>query len=168
MTIKLNLTWLDLIGAYTWRRCSWSAGVLNGVILSGGLERGVGGFGMKERMKRSCRETVSLVQHSRYMIWLTFYVERVTAHHIKIIDHSCFHNRWPTSKTKLKWKHLWDQGGTMVFWGALHSLRILLIWRIGSDIIASTGVNSNLGLKWKQTVEKENTCIYKILDSGSS
>ncbi len=24
-----------------------------------------------------------------------FYVERVTAHHIKINDHSCFHNLWP-------------------------------------------------------------------------
>ncbi len=37
-----------------------------------------------------------------------FYVERVTAHHIKINDHSCFHNPWPNSKTKLK--HLWEQG----------------------------------------------------------
>ncbi len=31
-----------------------------------------------------------------------FYVESVTAHHIKINDHSCFHNRWPNSKTKQK------------------------------------------------------------------
>ncbi len=29
-----------------------------------------------------------------------FYVERVTAHRIKINDHSCFHNRLPNSKTK--------------------------------------------------------------------
>ncbi len=35
-----------------------------------------------------------------------FYVESVTAHHIKINDHSCFHSRWPNSKTKLKLKHL--------------------------------------------------------------
>ncbi len=27
-------------------------------------------------------------------------VERVTAHRIKINDHSCFHNLWPNSKTK--------------------------------------------------------------------
>ncbi len=31
-----------------------------------------------------------------------FYIERVTAHRIKIYDHSCFHNLWPNSKTKLK------------------------------------------------------------------
>ncbi len=34
-----------------------------------------------------------------------FYVERVTAHRIKRNDHSCFHNSWPNSKTKLKLKH---------------------------------------------------------------
>ncbi len=56
------------------------------------------------------------VRCSRYMIWLTFYVERVTAHHIKIMYHSCFHNRWPTSKTKPKWKYRWDQG-PLVFCG---------------------------------------------------
>ncbi len=39
-----------------------------------------------------------------------FYVESVTAHCIKINDHSCFHNRWPNWKTKLKLKHLWEQG----------------------------------------------------------
>ncbi len=42
-----------------------------------------------------------------------FYIERVTAHHIKRNDHSCFHNSWPNSKTK----HLWEQGGPLVFWG---------------------------------------------------
>ncbi len=35
-----------------------------------------------------------------------FYVERVTAQRIKRNDHSCFHNRLPNSKTKLKLKHL--------------------------------------------------------------
>ncbi len=46
-----------------------------------------------------------------------FYIERVTAHRIKINDHSCFHNRLPNSKTKLKLKHLWEQGGPLVFRG---------------------------------------------------
>ncbi len=31
-----------------------------------------------------------------------FYVERATAHRIKINDQSCFHKRWQNSKTKLK------------------------------------------------------------------
>ncbi len=35
-------------------------------------------------------------------------------------------------------------------------------------VFASILVNSNLGLKWKQTAEKENTCIYSILEAGSS
>ncbi len=35
-----------------------------------------------------------------------FYIESVTAHHIKINYHSCFHNSWPNSKMKLKLKHL--------------------------------------------------------------
>ncbi len=46
--------------------------------------------------------------------WSTFtlhdladlYVESMTAHHIKRNDHSCFQNRWPKLKTKLKLKHL--------------------------------------------------------------
>ncbi len=45
------------------------------------------------------------------------YVERVTAHRIKINHHSCFHNLWPNSKTKLKLKHLCEQGGPLVFRG---------------------------------------------------
>ncbi len=107
----------------------------------------VGGcFGMKARMdethlsvfhsvsNRSCRKRLrnfssaawythffclmqESVRRSRYMIWPTFYVERVRVHRIKIIDHSCFHNHWPTSKTKLKWKHIWEQGGPLVFQG---------------------------------------------------
>ncbi len=47
-----------------------------------------------------------------------FYVERVTAHHIKRNYHSCFQNSWPNSKTKLKLKHLGEQGGPLVFRGA--------------------------------------------------
>ncbi len=31
-----------------------------------------------------------------------FYIESVTAHRIKINDHSCIHNSWPNSKSKLK------------------------------------------------------------------
>ncbi len=63
-----------------------------------------------------------------------FYVERVTAHSIKINYHSCFHNLWPNSKTKLKLKHIWEQGGPLVFWGpyAAYTTRILLIGTIGS------------------------------------
>ncbi len=46
--------------------------------------------------------------------WTTFtlhdladlYIESVTAHHIKRNDHSCFQNRWPKLKTKLKLKHI--------------------------------------------------------------
>ncbi len=45
------------------------------------------------------------------------YVESVTAHRIKRNDHSCFHSRWPNSKTKLKLKHLWEQGGPWCFGG---------------------------------------------------
>ncbi len=80
---------------------------------------------MKEKMKRICftlsrisltesaRETISpprfvfFVSHARDCTTFTlhdltdFYIERVTAHGIKIIDHSCFHNHWPASKTKL-------------------------------------------------------------------
>ncbi len=55
-----------------------------------------------------------------------FYVDRVTAHHIKINDYSCFHNRWPNSKTKLK--HVWEQG---CFGGPTQP--ILHIGRIGSE-----------------------------------
>ncbi len=36
-----------------------------------------------------------------------FCFERVAVHHIRINDHSCFHNRWPNSKLKLK--HIWKQ-----------------------------------------------------------
>ncbi len=70
------------------------------------------------------------VRRSRY-VWLTFYVEKVRAHRIKIIDHSCFHNRWSTAKTKLKWKPLWEQGGPPGVWGPTQL--ILRIGWIGSD-----------------------------------
>ncbi len=46
-----------------------------------------------------------------------FYIERVTAHRIKRNDHSCFHNSWPNSKTKLQLKHLWEQGAPWCFGG---------------------------------------------------
>ncbi len=43
------------------------------------------------------------------------YIERLTAHRIKINYHSfdCL----PNSKTNLKWKHHWEQGGPLVFRG---------------------------------------------------
>ncbi len=61
-----------------------------------------------------------------------FYIESVTAHRIRRNDHSCFHNSWLNSKTKLKLKHLLEQGGPLVFRGPYASLRILRIGRIGS------------------------------------
>ncbi len=100
---------------------------------------------MKEWMKCICpcftpswiaflegaRETVSLPRHtlstSFFFLFVSslcqetdFYVERVTAHRIKRNDHSCFPNRLPNSKTKLKLKHLWEQGGPLVFRGPTH------------------------------------------------
>ncbi len=54
-----------------------------------------------------------------------FYVDRITAHHIKINYHSCFHNLWPNSKT-----YLGARGPPGVS-RALRSLRILRIRRIG-------------------------------------
>ncbi len=53
--------------------------------------------------------------HVTWFDW--FYVERVTAHRIKMNDYSCFHNLWPNSKTKLKWKYLWEQGAPWCFGG---------------------------------------------------
>ncbi len=47
-------------------------------------------------------------------------------------DHSCFSSCWPNSKTKLKWNHLWKQGGPPGVSRALCSVRILCIGRIGS------------------------------------
>ncbi len=61
-----------------------------------------------------------------------FYIERVTVHCIKIIDHSCFHYQWPTSKNETKWKALWEEGGLWCF-GALRNLRILRIECIISE-----------------------------------
>ncbi len=45
------------------------------------------------------------------------YIESMTAHCIRINDHSCIHNSWPNSKTKLKLKHILEQGGHLVFRG---------------------------------------------------
>ncbi len=86
---------------------------------------------MKEMMKCICpcftlsrialvegaRETVSLQRLTLSTLFIfvfvsslcqetDFYVEKVTAHRIKRNDHSCFHNRLPNSKTKLKLKHI--------------------------------------------------------------
>ncbi len=49
----------------------------------------------------------------------------------KIIDHSCFHNHWPASKTKLN-ENLFESKGAPGVSGALRSLRILRIGRTGS------------------------------------
>ncbi len=86
--------------------CVWGGG--------GGVRDGCGDVGMKEWLKRTCpcftpsrialkesaRETVSLLRLgtlSKFTLYdlADFYVESVTAHHIKRNDHSCFHNRWP-------------------------------------------------------------------------
>ncbi len=95
---------------------------------------------MKEWMKCICpcftpsrivlaegaRETVSLPRltlSTLFFFFLSlceetdFYIERVRAHRIKINYHSCFHNSLPNSKTKLKLKHLWEQGAPLVFRG---------------------------------------------------
>ncbi len=61
-----------------------------------------------------------------------FYIESVTAHHIKINYHSCFHNSWPNSKTKLKIKTSLRARGPPGVSGALCNLCILRIGRIGS------------------------------------
>ncbi len=42
------------------------------------------------------------VLHSRYMISQILRRKDDTPHRIKINEHSCFHNHWPNSKTKLK------------------------------------------------------------------
>ncbi len=89
-----------------------------------------------------------------------FYIERVTAHRIKRNDHSCFHNCWPNSKTKLKLKHLWEQGGPWCF-GALCSLRILRIGRIGSGC-----QDIPMRISWlKQKRASHTVCVKAILHS---
>ncbi len=86
--------------------------------------RGVGGL-MDERMDET-RNSISSAAYAFNVFFFfvsslcqetDFYVERVTVHRIKINDHSCFHNRLPSSKTKLNLKHLWEQGGPLVFRG---------------------------------------------------
>ncbi len=52
---------------------------------------------------------------------------------LKKYDHSCFPSRWPNSKAKLKWNHLWEQGVPLVFRGPKQC--ILSIGRIGSALI---------------------------------
>ncbi len=81
-----------------------------------------------------------------------------------ITEHSCLHSRWPNSKTKLKWNHLREQGGPLVF---------LCIGRIGSALRPSKMcimfIFSDLE-KWilwdelvssVQIAEKSITLIYK-------
>ncbi len=70
-------------------------------------------------LTESARETVSLPQLGTLQLFFLnfflvrardcttfklhdladFYIESVTAHRITRNDHSCFHNRWPNSKT---------------------------------------------------------------------
>ncbi len=100
------------------------------------------------RLAESARETVSLPRlamlstcffrleqetlgHSRYKIWLIFYVER-RQHRITINYHSCCHSRLAKFKTKPKWNYLWEQG-PLVFRGPYSSSCILRIGRIGSE-----------------------------------
>ncbi len=116
------------------------------------------GFGMKEWRKRiipcftpsrialtdSARETVSLphflffLSHARDCTTFTlhdltdFYVERVTAHHIKIT----IINFFITAGQLQKWnqsENIFETKGAPGVSGALRSLRILRIRRIGSD-----------------------------------
>ncbi len=96
-----------------------------------------GGGGVEEWMKRICpcytpsrialaegaRETVSLrgTLSTRFFFSQTrdcttftlqdFYIESVTAHSIKINDHSCFHNSWPNSKNETKIKNIFESKG---------------------------------------------------------
>ncbi len=88
-------------------------------------------------------------------IWLTFYVERLTAHHIKIIDNSCFHNRWPTSKTKLNENIFESKGGTLVFLGR-HAACVFCVYR-GSALGLRMRIfseNVNFGVNHSFNIEK--------------
>ncbi len=51
-----------------------------------------------------------------HVTWFDRFVCReVTANRIKWNDHSCFHNWWPNSKTKLKYKQLWEQASQLAY-----------------------------------------------------
>ncbi len=99
-----------------------------------------------------------------------FCVWSLTAHRwIKINDHSCFHNRWPNSKTKLKWKHLWEPPGVL---GALRSLCILCIGRIGSGwvlrlrppspLLNAFGTHSMRKTLWQVSFKKYAHCYLRL------
>ncbi len=91
-----------------------------------------------------------------------FYVESVTVHRIKRNDYSCFHNRWPNWKTKLKWKHLWERGGPWCF-GALHSLRILRRGRIGSaNMHYVSFIIMHKRRFCRKNFEEPNSCWYPL------
>ncbi len=70
----------------------------------------------------------SQTRHCTTFTLQDFYIESVTAHRTKINDHSCFHNSWPNSKSKTSLRARGPPGVS----GALCSLRILRIGRIGS------------------------------------
>ncbi len=87
------------------------------------------------RGKLSTRIFFFFLNKRLYDIQVTrFYIESVTAHRIKRNDHSCFHNSWPNSKSKLKLKTSLRARGPPGVSGALSSLRILRIGRIGSAL----------------------------------
>ncbi len=98
------------------------------VLLAG--DGGCGGwFVMKEWMKRitfvgSARETVAYLFRGSvnfklyffyfifHVLWIEWFLRREGRN-----EHSCFNNCLPNSKKKLKCKHLWEQGGILVFLG---------------------------------------------------
>ncbi len=84
-----------------------------------------------------------------------FYIEGMTAHRIKINYYLCFHNRWPNSKTKLKLKYLWEQGGPWCFGGPTqlaYSAKCLLLkclcgeWELNSALPAGQAPVRSLAL----------------------
>ncbi len=134
----------------------WGPYTKHTVLPAGGGEGNLG-FGMKEWRKRICpcftpsrialtdsaRETVSLPQffflsHARDYTTFTlhdltdFYVERVTAHHIKIMIIHFFITAGQLQKWNLS-ENIFETKGAPGVSGSLRSLRILRIGRIGSD-----------------------------------
>ncbi len=84
-----------------------------------------------------------------------FYIEGMTAHRIKINYYLCFHNRRPNSKTKLKLKYLWEQGGPWCFGGPTqlaYSAKCLLLkclcgeWELNSALPAGQAPVRSLAL----------------------
>ncbi len=52
-----------------------------------------------------------------YVTWFDRFLHREGDNVLHSNKWSFMFNRLPNSKTKLKLKHLWDQGGPLVFWG---------------------------------------------------